>query len=88
MKQSDRIAKLEKEIDFLKDHITNLHRTFVALVGGNRVQLQQDAGRGSEEQTSPKNEPGTNATAPSATESSPQVTSSRPNPAIRRRGAL
>ena len=80
MKQSDRIAKLEKEIDFLKDHVTNLHRTFVALVGGNRVQLQQEA---PQEQTTVKSHP-TEVEVTAATSSSTSLDA----PALRRRGVM
>jgi hypothetical protein len=84
MKQSDRIAKLEKEIDFLKDHITNLHRTFVALVGGNRMQLHQDT---EEPVVVVKNEPKTGEShqAPLAQQ---VAATGHANPTIRRRGAL
>jgi len=78
MKQSDRIAKLEKEIDFLKDHITNLHRTFVALVGGNRVQIQPEV---AQEQSTVKGQPA---------EVEPVVapSPSREAPSLRRRGVM
>jgi len=43
MKQIDRIAKLEKEVDYLKDYVSNLHRTFAALVSEGKLQASAPA---------------------------------------------
>jgi len=84
MKQVDRIAKLEKEIEYLKDYVSNLHRTFAALVSEGKLQKEYVAEKKTDEEV--KGAPATEKKQDEVKDDAPRVHANKSS--IHRRGVM